>query len=260
MIVFVVALLVAQDPAAAPLVVDGAGDGEALVTNASPRAPCPDVVALGEELAYRHTHAVLEAYAGQGRLERAATAVGAGALSAALIAASIAYVAVGNVDIQLSKIDAEDTKLAGYVAGGAAVIPAAVMVSQLVLTSDEEQRLDAFEVPAPTSADRRDRVHEAQRSLRAASPSWGPIVGGSVLIGGAFASAGIGGYFILLPHLPNPRGIVTHGTGAELIGAGVAALGIGLVLIATSGTTAPGQLELLTEEPASSSSSSAALR
>ena len=190
---------------------------------------------------------VLQAYAGQARLERAATAVGAGALAAAMIGTGITYVAVGNVDIQLSKIDADDTRLAGYVVGGAAGIPAAVLVAQLIGSSEEEERLAAFEQPTATPADKRARVAAAEASLRSSPSSWVPVVGGGALIIGGLASAGAGAYFLLLPHLPDPRGPITHGTGAELIGAGVASLGIGIVLIATSGSTADSQLALLAE-------------
>ena len=255
-IAFVVALLAAQDPVVAPVEVEPAPlepaalvpvpPVEPAIIEAVPVAPCLEG-SIDDDLTYRHTHAVLQAYAGQGRLERAATAVGAGALSAAMIGTAITYVAVGNVDIQLSKIDAEDTKLAGYVVGGAAILPAAVMVGALLMTSDEEARLAAFEVEATSNEDKRARVVEAEASLsqQASSVSWVPAVSGAALIAGGFASAGVGAYFLLLPHLPEPRGPVTHGTGAELIGAGVAALGIGIVMIATSGSTAPDQIELL---------------
>lgn len=70
------------------------------------------------------------------------------------------------------------------------------------------------------------------------------MVGGSALVVGGLASGGLGAYFLLLPHLENPRGPVTHGTGAELIGGGVAALGTGVAVLLSS-TTAPLQLELL---------------
>ncbi|MDP2342095.1 MAG: hypothetical protein Q8O67_14150 [Deltaproteobacteria bacterium] len=249
-IAFVVAVLAAQAPeapaVAAPVapvdVVDTAVPAPAAIV-------CPELPTVpqvdADDAFYRQAHAVLQAYAGQGRLERATTAVGAGALSVAMIGAGITYVAVGNADTQLSKLDAEDTKLAGYVVGGAAVIPAAVMIAQLVSTSEEEERLVAFEVPANTNEEKRARVAAAEASLQGSSPAWVPVVGGGALVVGGFASAGIGAYFLLLPHLPEPRGVVTHGTGAELIGAGVAALGLGIVMIATSGSTAPGQLELL---------------
>ena len=240
-IVLLLALVAAQEPALpAPTVLTAAPD-------ASLAPPCVEVDI--DDLRWRHTHGVLQAFAGQARLERIGTAVGAGALSAAMIGTAIAYVAVGKVDTQLSTIDSEDTQLAGWVVGGGALIPAAIMVTALVATSDEEQRLDTFAMPATTNEQKRARVTEAQASLtrQASSWAWIPVASGSALIAGGFASAGFGGYFILLPHLPNPRGIATHGTGAELIGAGVAALAVGLVMISSSGSTAAAQLELLDE-------------
>ena len=240
-IVILLALVAAQEPALpAPTVLTAAPD-------ASLAPPCVEVDI--DDLRWRHTHGVLQAFAGQARLERIGTAVGAGALSAAMIGTAIAYVAVGKVDTQLSTIDSEDTQLAGWVVGGGALIPAAIMVTALVATSDEEQRLDTFAMPATTNEQKRARVTEAQASLtrQASSWAWIPVASGSALIAGGFASAGFGGYFILLPHLPNPRGIATHGTGAELIGAGVAALAVGIVMISSSGSTAAAQLELLDE-------------
>lgn len=189
------------------------------------------------------THAVLRAFAEQGRRERLATAVGSGALAAGLIGTSITYVAVSKVDTQLSKIDADDTTLAGVVIGAIAVIPAAIFAESLIFPSNEEARLAGFEGDAGPAAERVRRVHD-DVAAEARAPSWPGLVGGGALVVGGLAAGGLGAYFLLLPHLENPRGPVTHGTGAELIGGGVAALGTGVAVLLTT-STAPAQLALL---------------
>jgi hypothetical protein len=78
-----------------------------------------------------------------------------------------------------------------------------------------------------------------------AAPSWPALFGGAALVVGGLGAAALGGYFILLPHLPNPRGPVTHGTGSELVGGGVAAAGLGAALLIAGGSTAGTQLQLL---------------
>ncbi len=200
------------------------------------------------EANFRQTRAVLAAFADQGRSERVTTAVGSGALAAGLIGAAITYVAVARADGALTRLNAEDTELAGWVVGAAAVVPAAVMVSSIVMTSPEEERLAAFDAGDQASPERRQaRVDEARASLatEASSSSWGAVLGGSALVAGGLGAGALGAYFLLLPHLAAPRGPITHSTGAELIGGGVAALGIGVAVIATSGSSAPTQLQLL---------------
>src|SRR5688500_11212496 len=103
-------------------------------------APCGDLDARDAR-----THALLAAFADDARGARHTSAVSSGVVGAGLIGAGIAYVAVSYADHQLAVKDAEDTRLAGYVLAGSAVVPAALMVAQLVTTSPEEDRLAAFE-------------------------------------------------------------------------------------------------------------------
>lgn len=215
----------------------------AVVVDASPAAP------VDPEIEVRRTRAVLQAFADQGAGDRMMTAVGSGAVAAGLLGASITYVAVARGDGQLSRLNADDTALAGYVLGGAAVVPAAIMAWHIAVPSSEEARLAAFD--ASDAGPPQERVAAARASVAAeaaAPPSFAPVVGGGALIVGGLGAGALGAYFLLLPHLEDPRGPITHSTGAELIGSGVAALGIGVALIAASSSSAaPTQLQLLAE-------------
>ncbi len=236
MLLLVAAALLAQEPTTT------------LPPEAAVKVPCVDVDAHAE---LKRAHAVLAAYADQGRGERVTGAVANGALAAGLIGAGITYVAVAHLDGNLSRLNAQDTELAGFVAFGAAVVPAVVMVTQIALPSPAEQRLADFEATGSTdganarsdderiAAARASLVDESQRS------TWPAMVGGTALVVGGLGAGGLGAYFLLLPHLENPRGVVTHGTGAELIGGGVAALGVGVAVLVGSGSNAGTQLQLL---------------
>lgn len=239
MLVFVAAALLAQEPAA-----DAAATPAAL-TSTEPAADgltCADAGADAHAL--KRTRAVLTAYADQGRGERVTGAVANGAVAAGLIGAGITYVAVAHLDGNLSRLNAQDTELAGFVALGAAVVPAAVMAAQIALPSPAEQRLADFEA---STADDDARVAAAKASLvdETQKSSWPALVGGGALVVGGLGAGGLGAWFLLLPHLENPRGVVTHGTGAELIGGGVAALGVGVAVLVGSGSNAGTQLQLL---------------
>jgi hypothetical protein len=248
MLALIAALAISQQTAPTP------PDDAAVVPVAEATVAAPEGVGALPALPVhddKQLHTVLSAWADVGRNERFSTAIGAGALGAGLIGAGITYYAVANADTNLSTIDAEDTEIAGIVIGAAAVVPAAVMVSALLMPSPEEQRLAAFEEPAATDAERQARATAARQSLEVDADAihWLPIAGGAVSIAGGLGAAGLGAYFLLLPHLPDPRGPITHSTGAELIGGGVAALGLGIALIAGSGSTAQAQLELLDASP-----------
>jgi hypothetical protein len=211
----------------------------ALMTTAMTTTPCTPAP-------YAATHTVLKAYAHQGLERRATTAVASGVVAAGMIGVGITYYAVARVDGELSRLNAEDTEIAGLVIGGAAVIPAVAMVVQLVMPSAEEARLDAFEA----EADHDVAVAAAHADLvaEAGGVSWAALGTGAALAVGGLGAGGLGAYFLLLPHLPNPRGPVTHSTGAELIGGGVTALGVGTALLvhsAMGASTASTQLELL---------------
>lgn len=200
---------------------------------------------------YTRTAAVLGAFADEGKAARITGAVASGLLAAGLIGVGVTYVAVGNLDGQLSQKDYEDTELAGAVMGGAALVPIAVMIAHLLSSSPEEERFAAFD--GATGADQKQaRIESAQQSLvrDASSSSLAPTLGGLGFIGGGLLSAAVGGVFLALPHIPDvERGPMTHATGAELIGGGVAAVGLGTALLFSTGTTAPLQLRLLATAP-----------
>ncbi len=194
---------------------------------------------------YVVTRTVLQAAASQGVERRATAAVTSGVVAAGLIGAGITYYAVSHADGDLSRLNAQDTEIAGFVIGGAAVIPIAAMVIQIVVPSSEEARLEAFD----ENSDHDAAVAAARADLRADADtvSWAKVGTGAALVVGGLGAGGLGAYFLLLPHLENPRGPVTHGTGAELIGGGVTALGVGVALLATSmSSTSSTQLELMT--------------
>jgi hypothetical protein len=218
------------------------------VTPVAPVLPTPTAVD-DTDARYARTHAVLEAFADEARGSRIAGAVGSGVLGAGLIGAGIAYVAVSHLDHQLSQKDHEDTQLAGFVIGGAALVPAAFMVAHIVMESPEEARLAAFEENASTRDEKRARVDAARASIaqEAAATSIAPTIGGIAFIAGGLVSAAAGGVFLALPHIPDvQRGPMTHATGAELIGAGVSSVGIGSALLVAGGSSsAPLQLTLL---------------
>jgi len=185
---------------------------------------------------YARAEAVLGAFAEQGRERRIMTGVTAGVTSAGLIGGAITYVAVSYVDTQLSTKDAEDTRIAGYVLGGAAVVPAAVLVTQIAFASREEERLAAFS-GAATAEQKQARLADLQTGLANESRVVEGVVGGSTIAVG-LGAAGLGAFFLLLPHLHDfERGPMAHATGAELIGAGVAATGLGTVLLIDAATS-----------------------
>lgn len=220
------------------------------VTKVAPVFPTTTPIAPdNDDVRYEKTHAVLEAFADEGRASRVTGAVASGVLGAGLIGVGVTYVAVGQLDHQLSEKDFEDTELAGIVIGGAAVIPATIMIVQLVTTSPEEDRLFAFEENASTRHAKRARIDAARASLaqQASATSLAPTLGGVAFIAGGLVSAAAGGVFLALPHIPDvERGPMTHATGAELIGAGVSSLGVGSALLfAGSSSSAPLQLTLL---------------
>ncbi len=181
---------------------------------------------------------MLTAFAEQGRERRITTGVTAGVIGAGLIGGAITYVAVSYVDTQLSTKDAEDTRLGGYVLGGAAVVPVAVLVSQVAFASREEERLADFG-GASTASEKEGRLTALQADLAAESRVVEGVVGGGAIVGG-LGAAGLGAFFLLLPHLHDfARGPMTHATGAELIGAGVASVGLGTVLVVDAATSTP---------------------
>lgn len=242
MLTFVVAALLAQDPSVvdAP-VVEAPVVAPVVAPVAAVAAPC---VAVDEHAELKRARAVLTAFAEQGRAKRVSSAVGSGALAAGLIGAGITYVAVAHLDGNLSRLNAQDTELAGFVVGAVAIVPAAVFVGDVVIASPSELRLAQFESDTGTDA---ERIATARESLanEAQASTWPALFGGSSLVVGGLGAGALGAYFLLLPHLPQPRGVVTHGTGAELIGGGVAALGLGIAVLAGSGSDAPTQLQLL---------------
>lgn len=246
--------LAAQDVPAAetPVVVhDVPPPNVTKVAPVLPTAPMPEAGGDDTDTRYAKTHAVLEAFADEGRASRITGAVASGVLGAGLIGAGITYVAVANLDHQLAQKDHEDTQLAGFVIGGAAVVPATIMIVQLVTTSPEEDRLVAFEENASTRDAKRARIDAARGSLaqqqQASASSLAPTLGGVAFIAGGLVSAAAGGVFLALPHIPDvERGPMTHATGAELIGAGVSSVGIGSALLFAGGSSnAPLQLALI---------------
>lgn len=211
----------------------------------APRAPPPARLAMDDvDARYAKTHAVLTAFADDARAGRLATAVASGVVGAGLIGAGITYVAVSNLDGQLSQKDHEDTQLAGFVIGGTALVPAAIMVAQLVSATPEEARLAAF-TGAQARDDKQARIEAARDDISkqaSASSSLAPTLGGVGFIAGGLVSAAAGGIFLALPHIRDvERGPMTHATGAELIGAGVSSVGIGAAMIAAG---APGNAAL----------------
>lgn len=234
-----------------------AQDAAPVVESAPPAAaPIDDVDAQ-----YSRTHAVLEAFADEARAARITGAVTSGVLGAGLIGAGITYVAVSHLDGQLAQKDSEDTQLAGFVIGGAALIPASIMVAQIVTSSPEEERLVAFEENASTRALKKQRVDEARASIaqQATASALAPTLGGVAFIAGGLVSAAAGGVFLALPHIPDvERGVMTHATGAELIGAGVSSVGVGTALLfAGNASSAPLQMRLLESNAAAAAAAAA---
>lgn len=187
---------------------------------------------------YARADAVLAAFAAQGQERRISTGVTASVIGAGLIGGAITYVAVSYVDTQLSTKDAEDTRIGGYVLGGAAVVPAAVLVTQIAFASREEERHAVF-TGATTAEEKEARLSALSTNLANESRVVEGVVGVSSIAGG-LGAAGLGAFFLLLPHLHEfERGPMTHATGAELIGAGVAAAGLGTVLVVDAATSTP---------------------
>jgi hypothetical protein len=247
-LVLVLALAAQDVPAETPAVVHDVPTPN--VTPVAPVLPPPTQMHVDDtDARYEKTHAVLEAFADEGRASRITGAVASGVLGAGLIGAGIAYVAVANLDHQLSQKDHEDTQLAGFVIGGAAAVPATIMIVQMVTTSPEEERLAAFEENASTRDAKRARIDAARTSLaqQTSTTSLAPTLGGVAFIAGGLVSAAAGGVFLALPHIPDvERGPMTHATGAELIGAGVSSVGIGSALLfAGTPSSAPLQLALI---------------
>jgi hypothetical protein len=185
--------------------------------------------------------AVLAPFAEGEREQRLALGVGYSAVAAGLIGASITYVAVSYVDNQLSPLDANDTRIAGYVVGAAAVAPAAIGIAQFVMPSNSEARLAKLESGAAPETIRTEIEADANAS------SIVPVVAGVGLIAAGLGSAGLGAYFLILPHTTEgyKAGPVAHATGAELIGIGVTAVGVGAATMILAGEHEHMQAELL---------------
>ncbi len=161
--------------------------------------------------------------------ERRTTLAGAYALtSAGMIGGGVTYVAVAYLDGTLGTVEGEDTIFAGAALGGAALVPAALAAAELFVEAPAERRLD--EVDAGGSL---DDVVAAQSADASGSTLLRVGAGLGFLAGGAVAATA-GSLSLARPHTTEHRSFVTHGTGAELIGLGVASVGVGVFTLLSS--------------------------
>jgi hypothetical protein len=189
--------------------------------------------------------AALAPFAHAAQTRRIVTGLAYEAAAAGLIGAAITYVAVAEVDNQLSAQDKIDTQIAGWVVAGAAVPAVVLGVLSFTLRSPVEERLDALASGTDVERDARVDAVIADLEREVDAVPVARIATGTTLGVLGLGAGALGAMFLILPHTVVRAGPVSHATGAELIGIGTAGLGFGIATAVLSSEAEDLQLAAL---------------